>query len=414
MKTTKSALATLIKEATKEMSDRMATFEKQIQEMADDPTVSNVPTPTPRNEPVDQDFTEETDKRKYGLRAAQMIAFRYQAGGDNKIARDLAHRAGAHQVALGFDKAMSFKALSTAPLSGAGSFIPEQFSLELIELLRNEALFRSLGPRIVPMPNGSLTLPKQTGASVLGYLGESENYVVTQPSAGNISLQAKKAGGVVPMTEEFMNDSPINAAEWVRDDLVQALRLLDDSVMIRSAGGENKPTGIRYQVAAANILTATGGATPTSTQIEADLARMLTTLLDANIPMQRPGWMMSNREFVHLAKLRDATSGEKIFPEMMTSKTLMGAPVKYSAQIPTTLGSGSESEIYFGDFAQAIVGETGSIELSVAPGAAYHDGVEVQSSFSRDEVPIKVRLRNDMKLRHNQAFVVLTATRMGG
>lgn len=408
---TKEELKALLDEATAGMQKRLDLMDEEVKDLrATEPTTK---VPPVGDADVVRTFGNEfkvcSNPAELGLRAAMMMALRHQSRNDDRRALEMAHRAGLGDVAAGFEKA-----LATSPLADGGAGIPEQFSSELIELLRNGTMFRSMGPVIVPMPRGSLTIGKQTGASTLSYLGESENYAVSQPSFGNITLQAKKAGGIVAITEELLNDSPLIGAQVIRDDLVAGLRILDDSTMIRSAGGENSPTGVRYQLDAANVLTAAmAGAASTSAEIEDDLMRMLRRLLESNIPMTRPGWMMANRSFLHLAALRDS-NGNKIFPELMTTKMLHGMPVSTGNQIPINLGGGSdESEVYLGDFAQVYIGETGGIELSTEPGAAYFDGSTVQSAFSRDEVPIKVRFRNDMRLRHTASFVVLQTVLWG-
>lgn len=354
-----------------------------------------------------------TNPEDFGMNAVKFMMSLFQAGDDPKKALELAHRRKDKNMTLAFEKSISMKALETSPLANGGALIPQEFSKEIIEFLRNKSVVLKSGARQVNMPNGSLTISKQSGTAALSYLGEGDNYTASQPSFGDIVLNAKKAGGIVPISEELLSDSSFDTAQLVRDDLLGALATLNDVTMLRSAGGENKPRGLRYQVASANVLTQSKlGTVATIAEKTYDLARLLQLVYDSNVPGTRNGWVMSNRDYVHLSTLRNSNNGFA-FPELQKGM-LLNHPVLFTGNVPTNLGAGTESEIYFGDWSQMVIGETGGIKLTTLPGAAYHDGTSVVSSFSKDQVPVKVRLRNDMKLRHDTGFGVLTGVTWGG
>lgn len=414
MKMNAKDLADLVKDvAGKVFEERAADMRADVKRHKESAEQKEAALPQPLSQ-IGAELKVASSPAEMGIGAVKFLMCLHQAGNDTTSALHRAHARGDKSMTLAFEKSIAqTKALETSPLADGGALIPTEYAKEIIEFLRSRSVVLKMGANQIPMPSGSLTLGKQTGTSSLAYLGESENYTATQPSFGDIVLSAKKAGGIVPITEELINDSSFAVMQLIRDDLFAALAVLNDQTMLRSAGGEHKPTGLRYQIDAASVLTATqAGSASTVAEKTYDLARVMQAVLDSNVPGTRNGWVMSNREYVHLSTLVDANNN-RVHPDMAKG-IFMGFPFAYSSHVPVNLGAGDESEIYFGDWSQMIIGETGGVQFKSMPGAAYHDGSSVVSSFSKDQVPVKIRLRNDMKLRHNNAFAVLTGVDWGG
>jgi len=84
-----------------------------------------------------------------------------------------------------------------------------------------------------------------------------------------------------------------------------------------------------------------------------------------------------------------------------------------TTSIPVNLGGGDESEIYFVDFAEIMVGEVEGIIVDASDTAAYHDGSNVVAAFSQDQTVIRAIVQHDMAPRHNTSIAVLTAVDWG-
>jgi HK97 family phage major capsid protein len=61
------------------------------------------------------------------------------------------------------------RALSASQGSAGGFIVPPDYMNEIIELLRPRAVVRAAGPRVIPMPRGTMTLPGQSSAASAGY-----------------------------------------------------------------------------------------------------------------------------------------------------------------------------------------------------------------------------------------------------
>lgn len=304
------------------------------------------------------------------------------------------------------------KALSTTPGSAGGVFVPADWMDEVLGLLRNKSAVRQMGARTVPMPNGNITMTKQTASSIAEYVGENMGQKASQPAFGTMSLVFKKLRVTVPLSNELIAFSKPNALEMVRDDIVSAMRLKEDSAFLRGLGTQFSPRGLRYWTPAANIIPA--NVTVNLANVTADLAKPILQLEYANVAFSRPGWIMNPRTAAYLMTVRDA-NGNFAFRGEMASRpgingTLWGFPYVTTNQVPRTLGAGTnESEIYFADFADVIIGESSDVQVDVSKEAAYLDeSGNLVSAFSNDQTIVRAIARHDLGVRYDESLTVLT------
>ncbi|WP_313669150.1 phage major capsid protein [Sandarakinorhabdus sp.] len=339
-------------------------------------------------------------KAEKGLRFGAAMRALAAAGGDRNTAVAVAERWG-HSGLFAQQSGLT---------GGAGGFlIPEDVSGELIELLRPASVVMSFQPVIMPMDNGNLTMNRIAVGTTANYIGETQDVPATGVQFGQIKLSSKKLAALVPISNDLLQSASTQADAVVRDDLVLSLATRMDLAFIRGAGTQFTPLGMRNQLIGTafettNILAANN--TVNLTNVTNDLGRLELALLNANIPMVRPGWIFAPRTMMYLMNLRDG-NGNYAFPEMQNGQ-LRGKPYRTTTNVPINLGS-SESEIYLADFAHVVVGEQQGIELAISTEAAYRDaGNNLQASFSRDETVVRAIAKHDFALRHLPAIAILT------
>jgi HK97 family phage major capsid protein len=304
------------------------------------------------------------------------------------------------------------RALTAGDMSAAGSLIPPAYAAEIIELLRSATVVRRAQARVVPLDNGTLTIRKQTAGSTASYVGESENIGVTIPETGLLVLSAKKLAAIVPISNELLKwTAGPSADEFVRDDLVAEISVREDRAFIRDDGTDHTPKGMRYWAAASNVTASNGN---TSANIEEDFRNLIDGLEDNDVKLLRPAWFMHPSRKNYLRNLRDP-NGNLIYPEVrQANPTLYGYPLFPTTSIPKNLGvGGNESEVYFADMADALIGEAQGIEIAVDSSAAYLEGGVVKSAFSRDETLIRAIEMHDFALRHNVSVSIKTGVTWG-
>lgn len=299
------------------------------------------------------------------------------------------------------------KALEASTETSGGVLVQEQVSTDFIDLLTPRAVVRSFGTVVLPMDSGGMTVPKLTAASTAYYIGENRDATKSQQSFGTKRLTARKLAVLVPLSNDLLRRGGPRVAQIVRNDALRSAGLKEDVSFIRSIGTEFTPKGLRYQAAAANVLTQTGGGTYDLDSVTGDLGMMILALEEANVGFSNPGWIMSPRTAMFLMTLRDSLGQYAFRAEMLTGK-LWGWPFKKTTQIPNTLGSSSESEIYLADFDDVVIGDTMKIEVAVSTEASYKDELgDMQSAFSLDQTVMRVLMEHDIVLRHDESVCIL-------
>ena len=298
---------------------------------------------------------------------------------------------------------------------GAGGFlVPEDVSGEVIELLRPASVVMSLGPIIMPMPNGNFTMNRIASGTAASYIGEQQAAPATGMTFGQVKLSAKKLAALVPISNDLLRGASLAADMVVRDDVIAALAQRTDLAFIRGSGSEFSPRGLRYihqgytAIAATNVISA--NATVNLANVTVDLGKMELALRRSDLTPRKPGWLMSPRTENYLQNVRDG-NGNLVWQAEMMRGMLRGKPYRVTTQIPENLGGGTnETELYLVDFGHVIVGEHMGIEIAMTTEGAYVDASStLQSAFSRDETVIRAIAQHDMGTRHLAAIAVLTA-----
>ena len=302
------------------------------------------------------------------------------------------------------------KALAAGDATAGGFLVPTQFAAEVIEFLRARAVVRRMGTPTMPVGSGTLKIPKLSGGATAYYVGENTNATKSEETTGQITLTFKKLVTLVPMSNDLIRYSSPGADAIVRNDIVNAMRVKEDESFIRGTGSDNGPKGLRYWAHADHVISANSSVSVAN--VYSDLGKLIQRLLDANIPMISPGWLMAPRVEIFLRTLINS-NGFPVFRDEMARGTLLGYPFASTTSIPINLDvSGTdaddESEIYFADFAQAIIGESLNLVVDASQEAAYHDGSAVVAAYSQDQTVVRAIAEHDFALRYDKAVAVLT------
>ncbi len=301
------------------------------------------------------------------------------------------------------------KALSASQFSAGGAFVPTDFVDEIIELLRPASIIRRLNPTSVDMPNGNLTLPKLTGGATANYISENDDIPKSQQTTGDLKLTFKKLVALVPISNDLLRFGTARSDTMIRDDIISSIATREDIAFIRGDGTQDTPKGLRYWAPAANLIAA--NSTVNLANVTVDLGKLVLQLENANVRMLRPAWMMAPRSKNYLMTVRDG-NGNYAFRDEMLTGTLWGFPFATSTQIPTNLGGGTdESEIYFVDMADAIIGEAQGMIVDASTEASYKDGANLVSAYSKDQTIIRAISEHDFGMRHDASVAILTAVK---
>ncbi|MDD1133591.1 phage major capsid protein [Pseudomonas shahriarae] len=343
-----------------------------------------------------------------GVRMAQMVRLLAAAQGNQHQAAQMAQQGGyPTEVAM---------ALSTVTPGAGGVLVPQNFSTEIIEALRPMSVVRKMGTRSLPLNNGNLTMPRITGNTVVTYIGTETDIPVTGMTFADTKLSAKKAAAIVPLSNDLIANAGINPRvdNVVVNDLAVSMGLSEDLHFIRSDGSGSLPKGMRYWAQPFNVLPAPiVDSSLTLEKIDLFCGGMMLRLETANVMMKDCGWLMHPRVLRWLQTLRDG-NGNKAYPEIEQG-LFKGYPVGLSNQIPVNLGAnGDETEFYFVNFADMMIGEDMDLTISFSSEASYKDADgNMVSAFQRDQTLVKVIAKHDFGPRHVECIVVAVNVKWG-
>lgn len=323
------------------------------------------------------------------------------SGGGIEAARKYAEHWGEEDVV---------KALQATTFGDGGALVPEEFSDELIEFLRNQVVVRKMGARVMPMDATTLIMGRQNSTATASYGAEGAATTPSQLTTDQLKLVVKKLTALTPVSNDLIRRAAFAADSLVRDDLAQISALRSDLAFIRGDGTLETPKGIRNLTVAAQVFATTG---TTVAQVVADTTKMIRLVQESQVPIRNRGWLWASRSEWFLRGLLDANSNFVFRPEMAAG-AFWGFPWGTSDQIPINLGGGTnESENYFGEFSDAVIGEATGIAVEVFPGGTYEEGGVTKSGISRDETVVRMIAEHDFLLRHSTSFSILTGVLWG-
>jgi HK97 family phage major capsid protein len=428
---TKSELSAFIKAEVAPMIERFAPAGKDIAQVVREnveASLAQIRTQAPSGYAGKLFASEEGNKPKMApgtafARCLRATAAAKMMGAGAEKAIDILKSWGDVELADKWAESRS-KALGSGDPTAGGFLVPPQFSSDVIELLRPAAVVRSLGPQSIPMPTGSINVPKLTQGATASYIGENANAPKSEERFGQIKLTFKKQACLVPISNDLIRYSSPSADAVVRDDVVRAMATREDKAFIRDDGTSGTPKGLKNWISATNKLAA--NATVSLANVTTDLGRMVQAIMAAEIPLivqqnqqtnaavldVRPGWIMSPRTYRYLTTVQ-TTTGAYAFRDEMLRGTLWGWPYRVTTQVLETYTAagaetgGTQSELYFGAFAHAVIGEALGVTVDASQEAAYYDGTQVVASFSQDQTVVRVLAEHDFALRHDRAFALL-------
>lgn len=343
-----------------------------------------------------------TGNMPIGAKIARLLPFLAQGKG---------HQAEAIQYAKAKGFADVAKALEASSFAGGGALIPEEYSSDFIEFLYNNTAVRKLGANVLDMPEGNLNIGRQNATATAYWVGEGAQITPSQGTYGQLRLSAKKLGVFVPVSNDIVRRLPRGFESLVMGDMTSVAVIAEDAKFIRGDGTADTPKGIYNWVASSQRFAANG--TVNLANVTADLLRAMYKVEGSNINPQRPGWMFNPRIKFYLMSLR-TDDGYPVFLDEMRNGTLYGAPFETTNSIPKNLGGSSdESEIYYGAFEHAVIGQTLNVEIAMSDSASYLSGATTHHGFQEDVSVLRLLHEVDFALRHDSAFSVITAVDWG-
>ena len=376
----------------------------------------------------------ETDRyvKERSLVVGGIMKMLGRGSGNVRLARE-------ESVALYGENHPVTRALVTSAGASGGFIVPPDYMNEIIELLRPIAVVRGSGPRVIPMPRGTMTLPGQGSAATATYGQELQAISSSQQSLKQIVASFKKLTALVPVSNDMMRYADPAVDAFVRDDLVKIIALREDLAFMFGDGTLSTPRGFLsfangYAaggdsliglaagtagsfLSTANSTAASGGnfvtsnGTYTLATVAAELGGLVNKLDTSNVTGLKRIWFMHPRSFNYLYNVQNSL-GVYVYRDELSKGTLLGCPFKKSTQFPIniwdTTGTNKDcSFVMLVELTDAMILDSMSLELAVSREGTYVDASgTTQSAFQSDQTIIRAIAEHDFQMRHDASVAI--------
>lgn len=281
---------------------------------------------------------------------------------------------------------VGMRAFNAGTASSGGSIVADNLLAgSFIDLLRPRSTIMRMAFAMGGLI-GNVDVPKQIGGATAYWVGEGEDATEGTPSTGQVPMTPHTVGAYTDITRRLLKQATPDAEALVRRDLVSAMSLAIDYAGYYGTGTSNQPTGIS-KITGVNAVSF-AAANPTY----AELVQMETEISTDNADVDAMFYVVN-------AAMRGYA---KTTPKFAAGEVVAGAGViwepgsqinGYGAQVTNQIETG---DVFFGNFADLIVGMWGGLDLNVD-----------SSSLSKSGGLRLVALQDvDFAVRHAESFCV--------
>lgn len=353
--------------------------------------------------------------RAKSLEAAERAEIGRPINGDHKLDNEIRSKfslsraiAGAAGLGVdwGFEREMQAELAKRAGRKPEGVFIPTELfekrvltttaAAELvptdhrpdqyINALVASSVVRGMGATVLSGLTGNVSIPRETDSPAIGWVAENAALSSDDANFDNVTLSPKHAGALSEWSRNMLLQASPDVEALLRQMLARNLALAIDLAAIQG-GGTNEPDGV---LETSGIQTQAYG-----TSLFHTAAEMIAKADIANVGMARRGFLSTNTVRKIAMKAQDA---QKLPVGLAT--VFHNEAATFSNQVPTTLGTGNDHGLIYGDWSELLMGIWSEIDLLVNP---YES-----TAYSKGNVSIRAMATVDCAVRHAAAFVSAT------
>lgn len=283
--------------------------------------------------------------------------------------------------------------MEESELATGGYLVPEEFRAELQAMQLEKSIVRSRATTI-PMSVNTVRIPVvDVSSHASSFFGgvtiyrpdEAAAITASRPKLGRVELNLHKLTGLVYVTSELLDDSPISLEPLLKGMFAQAIAFTEDADYLMG-GGSNEPMGA---VNAANPALVSVTRTTSSEVNWDDIVNIWSRCHPACLA--NAVWVANIDTFPHLATMSMpvGTGGVPVWLPAQGAAgtpfgTLMGKPLLLTEKLNTL---GTTPDIALIDFSQYWVGQKSGGNLKFAS--------SIHVSFTTDETAFRFVMRYD-------------------
>ena len=239
----------------------------------------------------------------------------------------------------------------------AGSFI---------EALRANMVVKQAGAMFLSGLVGEVAIPAQNAVNSASWVAENAAVTEVNPTYRQVTMAPKTLGTFTDISRHLMHQSTPAIETIVRNDIIKSLSNEVDKKAIQGDGTSNTPTGILSTSGIGAVAIGTNGGAGTWAHVVETWKEVATD--NANVGAL--SFITSPLQVSRFMAAAKVSSSDSVMI-MNDQAKLMGYNVFTTTNSPDNLtkgtASGTCSALTFGNFNDLIIGEWGSLDISVDP-----------------------------------------------
>lgn len=206
-----------------------------------------------------------------------------------------------------------------------------------------------------------------TAGLVMEWTAERKKIPDTQPKFRQMQLEAHKMSGIVPVSNELLNDSGQALEQLLVRLFGTAVAFTEDYAFLQG-DGNGKPLGVLNAPATITTGTALTAAAPTVAQLSAMYSRLMQQSKENAV------WVVHQLLTDALMSINATASSNTMLtwlPDIRgrIQPVLFGHPVLFTEKLPTSFANGG---LILADFQQYVVGNRQEIEIAMSEHAGFN------------------------------------------
>ncbi|TXH48131.1 MAG: phage major capsid protein [Desulfurellales bacterium] len=250
--------------------------------------------------------------------------------------------------------------------AGGHTVATELLAQSFIDLLRNAMVVRAAGATILSGLVGNIAIPRQTGGATAYWVAENGAPTESQQAFDQVTMSPKTVGAFTDISRRLLMQSSLDVESFVRSDLATVLALAIDLASLHGTGSSNQPTGVAATSGIGSVAGGTNGLAPAWSH----LVGLETEVAIDNADVNRLAYITNAKVRGKLKQVEKA-SNTGLFLWADGAQPVNGYPAYISNQVSSALTKGSSSgvcsAIFFGNWADLIIGLWGGLDILVDP-----------------------------------------------
>lgn len=285
------------------------------------------------------------------------------------------------------------------PSAGGDTVATTLMPSSFMTLLRKRMVTREAGATVLGGLQGDIAIPRQTGGATYYWLGESGAPTKSQQAVDQVKMSPKGGGAYTDISHKLLRQSSIDVENFVTTDLATVCALGIDLAAMHGTGTNDQPKGVAATAAVGSVVGGANGAAPTFGNV-----------VDLETEVAIDNADLGSLAYIVNAKSRGYFKKTPIIPtyeaDMIWDRTTPEAPLNgykthVSNQVSSALTKGTAagicSALFFGNWADLIIGQWGTVDIMVDPYTGSTSGT----------VRVVALQDVDIAVRHAESFAVM-------